>query len=113
MENNSFLTRPVNPKAFFIVMLVGGVIALALISSFLYAAIEADTVDPAWSKFWMARPLIIVPLAGAAGGGFLYFMYSRFQRGWAKVLATLFGLLGFLVAVWLGTVLGLVGTYWH
>ncbi len=50
-------------------MLIGAGIALMPII-FLLASV--DQPDPSWSRYWMARPLIIVPLSGAAGGGFFH-----------------------------------------
>lgn len=114
MTRNNFLTaRPIHLGTLYKFMFAGGLIALAIISFFLYDALQAGTADPNWGKYWMVRPLVIVPLAGAAGGGFIYFMYSRFQGGWAKILLTLLGIIGFIIALWLGTVIGLDGTYWN
>ena len=91
-------------------MLQGAGIALILITIFL---LTAGKGDPAWPKFWMLRPLIIVPLAGACGGGFYYFMdHLRHHGGWRKALAIILSLIVYLFALWLGTVLGLDGTYW-
>jgi hypothetical protein len=41
-------------------MLVGGGIALLVISFFVF---RVDEANPAWGKSWMIRPLIITPLA--------------------------------------------------
>ncbi|HEV7333898.1 MAG TPA: hypothetical protein VGN63_22885 [Flavisolibacter sp.] len=91
-------------------MLQGAGIALVLISIFLYGTGEPN---PEWPKFWMIKPLLIVPIAGALGGVFYYFMdHLRYQGGWIKVLAILLSLFGYLIALWLGTVLGLNGTMW-
>lgn len=91
-------------------MLVGAGIGLALIAIFL---LIAGKPDPAWPKLWMLRPLIIVPLAGAMGGVFYYFMDElRFQGGWKKPLANVLSLIVFVIGLWLGTVLGLDGTWW-
>lgn len=92
-------------------ILQGAAIALIFISLFLYSTGEPN---PEWPRFWMIRPLIIVPVAGALGGVFFYFMdHLRFQGGWMKVLATLLSVTGYIIALWLGTVLGLDGTMWH
>jgi hypothetical protein len=92
-------------------MLQGAGIALVLISIFLYGAGEPN---PEWPKFWIVKPLVIVPIAGAMGGVFYYFMdHLRYQGGWIKALAVLLSLFGYVIALWLGTVLGLNGTMWN
>lgn len=91
-------------------MIQGAGIALVLITIFLLGAGEPN---PAWPKLWMLRPLIIVPIAGAMGGVFYYFMdHLRYQGGWKKALAIILSLIGYLFALWIGTVLGLDGTHW-
>lgn len=92
-------------------MLQGAGIAFVLISIFL---LGVDEPDPDWPKLWMLRPLLIVPVSGALGGIFYYFMdHLRSQGGWIKVLAYLLSLLGYLVILWMGTILGLDGTLWN
>lgn len=92
-------------------MLQGAGIALVLIAIFLLGAGEPD---PRWPKFWMLRPLIVVPIAGAMGGVFYYFMdHLRYEGGWKKILANFVSLIGYLVALWMGTILGLDGTMWN
>lgn len=91
-------------------MLAGATIGLFLIALFLFSAPEAD---PAWGKLWMVRPLIIVPLAGAMGGLFNYLiMHFRNQFGVNKVVAIILSVLVFIIGLWLGTILGLDGTWW-
>lgn len=103
-------TPPLHSASLSTRMLQGAGIALILITAFLLAAGEGD---PAWPKFWMIRPLIIVSLAGASGGGFYYFMDRlRHQGGWKKVLAFILSLIVYLFVLWIGTVLGLDGTWW-
>lgn len=102
--------RPVHQAALGKRMLQGAGIALVLIALFLSGA-EAS---PAWPKLWMLRPLTIVPLAGALGGVLYYFMdHLRCQGGWKSVLAFFISITGYLVVLWLGTVLGLDGTLWN
>lgn len=92
-------------------MAQGAAIALVLISIFL---LGVHNPNPAWPRLWMVKPLLIVPCAGAMGGVFYYFMdHLRFQGGWKNVLATLLSVLGYIIALWLGTVLGLNGTLWN
>lgn len=90
-------------------MLIGAGIALVFIAIFLYGT----TQNPEWSPYWILRPFIIVPLAGAFGGAFYHFMgIPRSRGGWVKALAILFSFIGYVVIVWLGIVLGLDGTLW-
>ncbi|HLO80875.1 MAG TPA: hypothetical protein VK166_07955 [Chitinophagaceae bacterium] len=90
--------------------LVGAVIGLVLISIFLMGVKHAD---PSWPKYWQLRPLVVVPLAAAGGGSFFYFMGSFNHHGsWVKWIARIVGVIGFIIALWMGTVLGLDGTLW-
>lgn len=91
-------------------VIVGGAIALVLISIFLSGVHDPE---PAWGRLWMIRPLVIVPLAGAAGGLFYYFMqHLRLSSGLNKVLVIVLSLFVYVVGLWLGAVLGLDGTLW-
>lgn len=104
--NQKFHTGSVYKRAF-----QGGGIALVLIILFLAGV---DTPNPEWPKFWMVRPLVVVPIAGAMGGVFFYFMdFMRNGGIWSKILANVISLFAYLVAVWMGTVLGLDGTLWN
>jgi hypothetical protein len=104
------MTQNINLTALRNWILYGATFALILTSVFLITAGEGD---PSWPKYWMARPLIIVPLAGAGGGAFFYFMTSiRVKTVWQKLFIILLGLIGYIVAFWLGGVLGLDGTWW-
>ncbi len=100
-----------NLAAFIKPMLFGAGIALALIILFLAGV---DEPDPAWPRFWMLRPLLIVPMAGAAGGAFFALLRPwRARGGWIAVLAYILSLLVFIIGLWLGAVLGLDGTLWN
>lgn len=92
-------------------MLLGGTIALVLISLLLFTV---KNPDPAWPKYWKVRPLVIVPIAGAMGGLFYYLM-GRYRNmgGWIKVIAFIVSIIGFVFALWIGTILGLDGTLWN
>ncbi|MDX2003425.1 MAG: hypothetical protein SFW35_13400 [Chitinophagales bacterium] len=95
-------------------MLVGAAIGLVLISIFLIVNWMDGDFDPEWPAYWYIRPLIVLPYAGAMGGVFYHLMdFMRQAGGWRKVLANILSLLVLLVGLWLGSVLGLVGTYWH
>jgi hypothetical protein len=91
-------------------VLIGGALALVLISVF-FSGVHDPA--PAWGKLWMIRPLVIVPLAGAMGGLFYYFMkLLSVNGGLNKIMAIVLGVIVYLVGLWLGTVLGLDGTLW-
>ena len=102
--------HPVHPASVSKRMLQGAAIGLILIAFFLAGAGEPD---PDWPKFWIIKPLLLVPAAGALGGVFYYNMdHLRYQGGWRTVFAYILSLLVFLLVLWLGTVLGLNGTMW-
>ncbi|MFD2164601.1 hypothetical protein ACFSJU_19500 [Paradesertivirga mongoliensis] len=108
---NDLTTQQVHPASLGRRMLQGAAIAFVLILIFLLGAGEPN---PDWGKFWMVRPLLVVPAAGAIAGVFIYFMdYLRIQGGWKRALAIALSLIGYIIALWLGTVLGLDGTMWN
>ena len=108
-QTNNFTTQQIDRGSLVKRMLVGAVIALVLIAIFLAGAES----NPEWGKFWMIRPLIIVPLAGAMGGLCYHFMdHVRQQLGWNKTLVIIVNVIGYIIGLWLGTVLGLDGTLW-
>jgi hypothetical protein len=90
-------------------MVVGAGIGLLLISIFLIPT-EAN---PAWGKFWMIRPLVITPLAGAMAGLCNYFIINFYdQVGINKTMATILSMVVSIVGLLLGLVLGMDGTLW-
>ncbi|PHN05148.1 potassium transporter KefB [Flavilitoribacter nigricans] len=93
-------------------MLMGAAIGLVLIGTFLLTAGEPN---PAWGKFWRIRPLIVVPLAGAMAGVFHHFVEQYLAGGGlgSRLAVIVLSLLGYLIAFWLGSVMGLNGTYWN
>ncbi len=109
-QSNNSATPSQGPLLVAKPMLIGGAIALVAISFFVFGV---DQPNPAWPRFWQVKPLIITPVAGAMGGLFCSFMYFLSSRGMNRTVAILVGLIGFLVALWLGTVLGLNGTMWN
>jgi hypothetical protein len=91
-------------------MLIGVGIALAVILIFV---LDVDKPNPAWHKTWWVRPIIITPLAGAGGGLFFHFMYELGKKSiWKKITFSLIGIMGYVIALWMGIVLGLAGTLW-
>lgn len=107
---NDSTTQPRHSLSLVKPMLVGAFIAFLVISFFVFGV---DRTNPAWGKFWMIRPLIITPLAGAMGGAFYAFMNYHAARGFNRTLAILLSIVVYLVGLWLGTVLGLAGTMWN
>ncbi|RRB07399.1 potassium transporter KefB [Larkinella rosea] len=111
MHKSNELNSPLRPAALTKRALIGAAIGLVLIGVFL---LGVKNPDPNWPTFWMLRPLIIVPLAGATGGAVYYFLdFLRFQNGWNTALVKTASLLIFLVGLWMGFVLGLDGTLWN
>ena len=109
-QKNNLTQQPNQPVSSAKPILIGAGIALILISLFLFSAGEGK---PEWGKLWMIRPLIIVPLAGATGGAFYYFMcHLSHQRSLNKAVAFILSLIVYIIGLWLGTVLGLDGTWW-
>jgi len=108
---NNQSSPSIHPVSLSKCMLIGGGIALALIAVFL---LKAGAPNPAWPKFWMIRPLIIVPLAGATGGAFYWLMDGiRYQGSWKKIVVNVVCLLVYIIGLWMGAVLGLDGTMWN
>jgi hypothetical protein len=92
-------------------MLIGAVIGFLLISVFVFGL---DNPNPAWPEHWRIRPLIITPLAGAFGILSFYLSDVLKPSGeWANLFISIISIILFLIALWLGTVLGLAGTMWN
>jgi hypothetical protein len=108
-ETNDSTTQPQLLPSLAKRMLVGWGIGLLVISVFVVPTVP----DPAWGKFWMIRPLIITPLAGAMGGLCNYYIIRFHERvGVNKILAIIVSALVFIVGLWMGIILGLDGTLW-
>ncbi len=109
-KKDGFQDQPIHAASAGKRMLQGAAIGLIVIVFFLVGAGEPE---PDWHRFWIFKPLVTVPLAGALGGLFAYNMdHLRSQGGWRTALAFVFSLLVYIVVLWLGTVLGLNGTMW-
>lgn len=92
-------------------MLVGAGIGLLAISIFVFAPGEPN---PEWGKFWMIRPLMITPLAGAFGGACNYYIMHFSRRAYVnRAVAIILSAVVFIIGLWLGIVLGLAGTMWN
>ena len=109
MEQGSITQN--NRPAFAKPMIIGYVVAFILISMMVFTV---NTPRPEWGKLWMVQPLIVTPLAGAMGGLlFSLLIFFGTKRGVNKIITVVLGLLGFIVALWLGIVFGLHGTMWN
>jgi hypothetical protein len=111
MESYMNRIKTLNPRRIALNMLVGAAIGLVLISLLVFGV---DDPDPSWGRAWRVRPLIITPLA-AAFGMLAFFLRDivRPDNGAQRILVFLLSLAGFIVALWLGVVLGLDGTLWN
>ena len=111
-QKNSAITQPIHLSPSGKRMLLGAVIALILIAIFIYVGEQKS--HPEWGNLWMVRPFIIVPMAGALGGLFFYFINNRpfFKSGWKRAMGVVLGLIAYIVTLWIGTILGLSGTWW-
>ena len=110
MPQTNHLTRqPLHQHRLLIRMLIGGAIAFLVISFFVFGV---DEPNPEWGHLWKIKPLFLTPFIGAMGGTFYYFMEHLSRRGLNKAVAIILGLIGFIIALWLGVVLGLNGTMW-
>jgi hypothetical protein len=109
-QKNNLTTQPVHPASLAIRMIVGALIGLLVISFFVFSA---DEPNPEWGKYWMIRPLIITPPAGAMGGLCNYLLVHFHDKvGIHKAIAMSLSVIVFLVGLWMGIVLGLDGTMW-
>src|SRR4051812_5674666 len=108
IQQNHFTAKPVNRTLLTKRMLLGAAIGLAVI---LFFIIGAGEPNPEWGKFWMIKPLILVPLAGATAGLCNYFITHLL--GQRKILATMLSIFVYLFGLWIGVVLGLNGTMWN
>ena len=108
--NKQNQAQPIHHTSLLTLALLGAIIGFALIGLFLMGV---HNPKPEWPKFWMLKPLIVVPIAGGIGGTFFYLMsYLRSHNGWNKIVVYVISLIGFIFCLWLGTVLGLNGTLW-
>ncbi|WP_460914260.1 potassium transporter KefB [Spirosoma areae] len=111
MYEQNELKQPIETASLGKRALLGAGIALVLISIFL---LNAGEPNPNWPRLWMIKPLLIVPLAGALGSVFSYFMnHLPHQKSWRKALINIVSLIVYIIGLWLGTVLGLDGTLWN
>lgn len=110
-QKNNLTEQPENKLSLAKPVLIGAGIAFILISLFL---LGVKHPKPEWGNFWMIKPLIMVPFAGAMGGLFYYFMnYLSSTQGFNKTVAIILSFIVYIIGLWLGSVLGLNGTLWN
>ena len=109
-QQNELQNQPKHSLSLVKPILTGAGIALLVISFFVFGV---DAPRPEWGKFWMIKPLIITPLAGAVGGAFYAFMAYQSSRGLNRTVAIILSITVYLIGLWLGIVLGLNGTLWN
>jgi predicted outer membrane lipoprotein len=98
-------------KALTIRMFVGATLGFVIIASLLSTVRHPN---PAWGRFWYVRPLILVPLASAFGSLFFYALgYVKSKNIFIKIGVFIACLFAFIVALWMGIILGLDGTLWN
>ncbi len=93
-------------------VLAGAVIGLALI---LWMLSTVKNARPEWGPYWMVRPLVMVPLAGALAGGcnFILFRFGVLIGIQNKWVAGVLSAIILLIGLWLGIIVGLDGTLWN
>lgn len=92
-------------------VLIGAGVALFLITIFIMPSILHP--KPEWSNLWMLRPLLVVPVAGGLAAAIIHILLGwQAKNNWPKFGVYLLCLLGYIIALWMGTVAGLDGTLW-
>jgi ABC-type transport system involved in cytochrome c biogenesis permease subunit len=110
-QQNSVVDRTGQSSSLKKKMFIGAGIALVLITLFLSGVKHPN---PQWGRLWMIKPLLVVTLAGAMGGLYTYYLQTLLgANGQRRIIIALLSILGFIVAIWLGSVLGLNGTLWN
>ncbi|WP_123864635.1 potassium transporter KefB [Chitinophaga barathri] len=108
-QQNSSSTKVIHTASLVKRILIAAAIALVLITIFLLP-VEGR---PEWGNFWKVRPMIIVPLAGAAGGACSYLLKHLLgDGGRRKILIAILSIVVYVIGLWMGTILGLDGTLW-
>lgn len=90
---------------------IGAAIGYLIITIFLL--VPGIEPHPSWPKFWMIRPMVFVPLFGVFGGLFFKLMTMAKTMGkFNGFITVILAVLGFIIAIWVGLILGLDGTLW-
>lgn len=109
-QSNKLTTPPIHPISLSNRMAAGAAIGLILISLFLSGV---KNPNPEWGEYWMIRPFMVVPFAGAMGGLCNYFiLHYHKQFAVHKAIAIIVSVVVTVIGLWIGIVLGLDGTLW-
>lgn len=109
-QKSELMEHPFNRSALGKRMLIGAIIAFALMA----VLIGGVNGRPEWGEYWKIRPLVVISFAGAAGGACSYLIERWISPiGWRRVLAITVSLIVYIFGLWMGTVLGLNGTLWN
>lgn len=101
----------IDTRKLLICVTIGGLIGLGIISMFVFGI---DREDPAWGDNWRIRPLIVTPLVAALGGSAFYLVqFLKPKSLLIKIGLYAFSGFAFVVALWVGIILGLDGTLWN
>ena len=99
MKNTMKYLLGLEPKSLLLPAVLGAMIPTALLIFLILANSETYAL-------WMFFPLLIIPAGGASGGIFFYLMgFHWFPRGSQKLIALIFSVLIYFVAIWISTVL--------
>lgn len=108
-SSNTSVTPALKSRSLLKSALIGGGIGLAVISVFVFGA---GNPNPGWGAYWQIKPLLLTPIIAAIGGVCAYLVANLKTQGFLKVLSIIAAVVGFVMAVWIGVVLGLNGTMW-
>lgn len=99
MKNASSPHPPFRWKDLILPSSLGASLPLALL---LFVILNKEDVF----ESWMAYPLTIIPLGGAAGGAFFYLMgFHWFPEGKNKLFAVIFSTILYFVGLWISAVM--------
>lgn len=109
-KKSGFSVVPFRWTLLYIYMAIGAFFALLAIGLLLGSVKHPK---PEWGEFWMIRPLLVVPISGAAGGVLFYVIRRLLNLGTvSKIIGVFLGAFVYIISLWLGTVMGLDGTLW-
>ena len=110
-QTNNLTTRPFITAALGKRMLLGAGIGLVIS---IFFVISAGKGNPAWGAYWQVKPLLLTPAIGALVG-LCYDVTEPLRQlnGWMGRLFMILSVLGYVIGLWMGTVLGLAGTMWN
>lgn len=92
--------------------LAGAGLGLVLASAAVWS-IEEPRLE--WGNYWMIRPMLVLPVIMAIGFFFtrLLWFFSSEKTVILKTTLRTAAIVGALVSMWMGFILGFVGTIWN